>query len=177
MGQKPIAVRIKTDVDSGSNDPDIVTVGEAARRLGVSERTVFRLLKTGELERVDSVFMSAKNGKDDRHDAGSKQRRYKASAISSTHMTDTKHSNDGHALAEQVKQKDAQIAELVRQQQEMTVTIRRLQEQMYELAHLVLSHNAAAAQARAEAELRLQEQASAVSRRGLAGLLGPRPRK
>ena len=54
-------------------------------------------------------------------------------------------------LKQQLQEKDVQIAQLLLAEQEMTQTIKRLQEQMYELAHLVLTHNVAAAQAKAEA--------------------------
>ena len=78
-------------------------------------------------------------------------------------------------LQQQVREKDVQIAQMLQAQQEMAQTIRHLQQQMYELAHLVLTHNVAAAQAKAEAELKAQELAS--SRRGLANLLGTRTKK
>ena len=60
MGQRPIGVRIKGDEASiAPGQTLVVSVGEAARRLGVSERTVFRLLKTGQLERVNSEDLAA----------------------------------------------------------------------------------------------------------------------
>ena len=63
---------------------------------------------------------------------------------------------------------------MLQAQQEMAQTIRHLQQQMFDLAHLVLTHNVAAAQAKAEAELKAQELGA---KRGLANLLGTRTRK
>lgn len=151
----------------------------------MSERTVFRLLKTGVLERVDVpppervVSFDDSNMSDMKSDkADNMSLRHHLSRV--TANSDDSHS-DGNSrlertegLARQVQEKDAQIAQLLQTQQEMTQTYKRLQEQMYELAHLVLSHNAAAAQA--EAELETQAQALTASRRGLSGLLSARKR-
>ncbi len=188
MGQRPIGVRIKAA--SGENtghENVVVSVGEAARLLGVSERTVFRLLKTGVLERVDvpqtkrTVCLNDSCMSDIKADISGKTRLQNSDQRSTSNSNDSHNvGNDGieriKTLVEQVQEKDAQIAQLLQTQQEMTQTYTRLQEQMYELAHLVLSHNAAAAQAKAEAELRAHARESTSSRRGLTGLLGTRKR-
>ena len=192
MGQRPIAVRVKADTAAGAAENDrvddiIVSVGEAARRLDVSERTVFRLLKTGALERVDVPLNALSVKFNDRLMADMNTDKMMIKGKISPHATrlaanDVSHDADMDAqvqvgeLKRQLEEKDAQIARMLLAQQELTQTNRRLHEQMYEMAHLVLSHNVAAAQARAEAELKAQEQALTDSRRGLSSLLGPRKR-
>jgi hypothetical protein len=187
MGQRPIGVRIKDD--EASSTPDalvVVSVGEAARRLGVSERTVFRLLKAGQLERVGSDLLTVKFANNDSHESDKSEiKRHNLSRILPSQRVHSAY--DSHVitviggeehvqmLLQQVREKDVQIAQMLQAQQDMAQTIRHLQQQMYELAHLVLTHNVAAAQAKAEAELKAQELAS--SRRGLANLLGARTRK
>jgi hypothetical protein len=184
MGQRPIGVRIKDD--EASSTPDalvVVSVGEAARRLGVSERTVFRLLKAGRLERVGSEDLVARCANNDSH-MTDKAAQIKRSAsrfksvisLNDSHsMTVMSHEEHVQLLQQQVREKDVQIAQMLQAQQDMAQTVRHLQQQLYELAHLVLTHNVAAAQAKAEAELKAQELVS--SRRVLANLLGARTRK
>ncbi len=185
MGQRPIGVRVRAaSGEKAEQETVVVSVGEAARSLGVSERTVFRLLKSGALERVDLpmpdriVSFNDSNVSDMKNDK--KSNRSKPDSLSGDY-------DDGHnvgssdleriaSLTRQLREKDAQIAQLLQTQQDLTQTYRRLQEQMYELAHLVLSHNAASAQARGEAELKAQSQTPTASRRGLSGLLGARKR-
>ena len=185
MGQRPVAIRIRVDKPNVARGEHVVVgVAEAARRLNVSERTVYRMLKSGELERgniagdADTIGsnmsdMTVKFKRDK-----SRQNVVKMSELSDMNDADNASDTDGRVdvLQRQVGEKDAQIAQLLTTQQELTRTIQRLQEQMYELAHLVLSHNAVAAQAKAEAELKAQ-QAQAKNKSGLAGLLGSRGRK
>lgn len=175
---------------SSAESETVCSISEAARRLGVSERTIFRLLKTGVLERVEpgEELNSFKNGSDisSNNDAvmsdinkfffsKSKLKFYDVSVkMSDKNKILTDNNVNGHFLCEQIRQKDIHILHLLRSQQEMAQTIQRLQEQMFELAHLVLTHNAAAAQAKVESELKAQEQSS---RRGLANLLSSRNRK
>ena len=223
MGQRPIAIRVRTKAEglrSGSvetharggsfaanNTPPgaaegmlkkytsvesetVCSINEAAMRLGVSERTIFRLLKTGELERVEpdvdldgidqknvnqpnsGIFMS--------DTINSNRPRSKPKYHSLSFKMSDKYDNmtDNNVinklLYEQITEKDIQISHLLRSQQDMAQTIKRLQEQMFELAHLVLSHSVAAAQAKTESELKAQEQSSC---RGLANLISSKNRK
>ncbi len=185
MGQRPVAIRIRVDKPNVACDEHVVVgVAEAARRLNVSERTVYRMLKTGELERGNTADNTDNCGSN-MADMTVKFKRIKSrsNAVSMSHLADMDTAGDAggatnqeETLKRQLEEKDAQIAQLLTTQQELTRAIQRLQEQMYELAHLVLSHNAAAAQAKAEAELKAQ-QAQAKNKSGLAGLLGSRGRK
>lgn len=188
MGQRPIAIHIKVPRPDAAHDEHVVVgVAEAARRLDVSERTVYRLLKAGILERgspscnydsggTDDALMSDKPGSiNGVRDTGAI---VKMSAMSDNTAENGSVERDPRIehLQRQLDSKDAQIAQLLDVQQELAQTIRRLQEQMYELAHLVLTHNVAAAQAKAEAELKAQQE-QAKGRGGLTGLLGSRGRR
>lgn len=168
----------------------VCSVSEAARRLGVSERTIFRLLKSEQLERVkpenDDQSLSASDGINVKFDIAMsdkkmslfKQMRSEDGKLS-VEMSDINgNMTDKDAmckfLGNQIREKDIQISQMLRSQQEMAQTIQRLQEQMFELAHLVLTHNVAAAQAKTESEIKAQEHSS---RRGLTNLLGVRNRR
>lgn len=188
MGQRPIAIRIKVPRPDAAHDEHVVVgVAEAARRLDVSERTVYRLLKAGVLERGFSSCNPDNPDDNDTVNSDNLDRismlRDSGAVVKMSVMSDNTASNGSiqrdprvEHLQRQLDSKDAQIAQMLDVQQELAQTIRRLQEQMYELAHLVLTHNVAAAQAKAEAELKAQQE-QAKGRGGLTGLLGSRGRR
>jgi len=109
-----------------------ITISEAARRLNVSERTIYRMLKSGKLTRryvSDNVRLIS-----DEVDKLSSNRGSEAS-VNIGHMSDTM----PDSLRQQLAEKDAQIAELLARQREMSQMLERLQEQLYELTRYVLS--------------------------------------
>ena len=184
MNRKTIAIRLKVGKSDADNaNAAIVGVTEAASRLGVSERTIYRLLKSGELERIDKSDENMLSEIHVRHlsDISTGKAESRSDALKNMsdksdeiyfRKSDIASINDIELLKQQLGAKDTQIAQLLLTQQEMTQTLQRLQEQMYELAHLVLTHNVAVAQAKADAELKLQAKDASSERRGWTGLLG-----
>ena len=185
MGQAPITIRMRVVKPSVAHEEHVfLGVSEAARSLNVSERTVYRMLKSGELEREDGRKITDNGGRN------VSVLKREANVVFSHNnveimpnmsdidgMNKTKQAETSSEILKlQIEEKDGQIAQLLSEQKELTRTVQRLQEQMYELAYLVLTHNAAAAQAKAEAELKAQE-VRARQRGGLAGLLGNKGRK
>lgn len=113
-----------------------ITISEAARRLNVSERTVYRMLKSGKLTRLyqyDSVRLLS----DEVDDLGSN--RGSNMSVNVSQMADA----PSEPLRQQLAEKDALIAELLARQREMSQMLERLQEQLYELTRYVLSQTKA----------------------------------
>jgi hypothetical protein len=136
-------------METTSNEPapqeiKAITITEAAQRLGVSERTIYRRLQAGKLQRVN---MSDRNMGSVRqtlllHPHTETENELCVSEVSDN-MSDNSVTVAIETLRGELENKDAQIAKLIDSQQEMTQTLRQLQEQMFELARLVLSHQAA----------------------------------
>jgi excisionase family DNA binding protein len=120
---------------------DLVGITEAAQRLGVSERTVYRMLRSGKLKRVIS---SDEQGKYVRLKVSEKEKTFIALGADLSVTSDKTADSRQEDIHKAVREKDAQIAQLLEQQRELQQQIGRLQEQMFELARLVLSQNAAA---------------------------------
>lgn len=168
MGQRPISIRIKMrSGDGASDDYILLSVGEVAHRLGISERTVFRRIRSGELERADpspaATDLAVRNSlmTDIKTDIKPNLR-----VLSNDYvrlMTD----NDRHkprddsgedreetqSLRSQLREKDIQIAQLMCTQGQLNETIQRLQDQLYEMSHLILSHHIEMEQSRLRADL------------------------
>lgn len=109
-----------------------ISITEAARRLNVSERTVYRMLKSGKLTRhyvSDSVRILSDEVDALRSNIGSNPQN------SVSNMSDTM----PDSLRQQLAEKDAQIAQLLARQRELSQMLERLQEQVYELTRFVLS--------------------------------------
>jgi excisionase family DNA binding protein len=110
---------------------DTITITEAARRLNVSERTVYRMLKSGKLTRVyryDSVRILSVDVENLRSNT------YSIVSDNVSHLSE----RDMESLRGQIAEKDMQIAQLLARQQEMSKMLERLQEQLYELTRYVL---------------------------------------
>jgi len=131
--QEPLSVRGEDDAVDRT-----ISIGEAARLLGVSERTIYRMLRSGKLVRVS---MSDKNVRT--------QVKVKASTfkLGADHggLSDSGSLCPPEDLRRDLQHRDAQIAqllttqqELLATQQELTKTIQRLQDQIFELACLVV---------------------------------------
>lgn len=109
-----------------------ISIIEAARRLNVTERTVYRMLKSGRLTRhfeYDNVRIMS--------DEIEILRSNKTDKVTKNvrHMSDT----NQEPLRRQLEEKDTQIAQLLAQQRETSQLLERLQEQLYELTRFVLS--------------------------------------
>ncbi|HLV78632.1 MAG TPA: helix-turn-helix domain-containing protein [Chthonomonadaceae bacterium] len=119
-----------------------LSITETAMHLGVSERTVYRRLKEGKLRRS----VSDKKGRHVRLilDLSSGTGHSKATdrGVMSDNMSDRISVAAWEALQQELRAKDEQIAGLIEQRQEMQAALQRLQEQIFELAHLTLSQNA-----------------------------------
>src|SRR5579871_6131665 len=120
------------DTTSMSKD-ETISISEAARRLKVSERTIYRMMKAGKLTRQyehDSVRLMSDEVRQfaplQDHDLSDYVRQVSDSAPQPLHQ--------------QISEKDAQIAQLLAQQREMGQLLDRLQAQLYELTQYVLSH-------------------------------------
>lgn len=111
---------------------EYLTITEAAQRLKVSERTVYRMMKSGKLKRVklsDTVRLLA--SEIEALSANPDEMRPENVRYMSVSELET--------LQKQLSDKDAIIAELLARQREMSVMMERLQEQLYELTRYVLS--------------------------------------
>ena len=75
-----------------------------------------------------------------------------------------------HSLRSQLREKDVQIAQLMRTQGQLNETIQKLQDQLFEMSHLILSHHVEMEQARLKADLERTNIESNKSR--LSRLLG-----
>ncbi|HZT41822.1 MAG TPA: helix-turn-helix domain-containing protein [Chthonomonadaceae bacterium] len=118
-----------------------LSITEAALRLGVSERTVYRMLREGKLRRL----MSDKSGRNvrlDEEDVELTNARFAiVRDVLSDNMSDKVPADLLEELRQELREKDEQIARLIEQQREMSVAMQRLQDQMFELARLTLSQN------------------------------------
>jgi|SRR5579871_2950450 len=125
-----------------------LTIREAAGRLGVSERTVYRRLRSGKLRatnlseiEVSDVSMTVVTSRQISPKEASQN--CHSESICDKMSDDTVTTSAMEALRAEIRAKDAQIAKMLEVQHEMAQTVQRLQEQMFELARLVLTQNAA----------------------------------
>ena len=122
-----------------------ISITEAALRLGVSERTIYRMLREGKLHRI----VSDKNRRSVRLygewvDVDASHRAVAGEVVSdklSDNLPGIVPDELLKALRQELREKDAQIERLIEQQREMTAALNRLQDQMFELARLTLSQN------------------------------------
>ena len=125
-------------------EAEAMGISEAARKLGISERTVYRMLKTGKMKRVS---IPDKNVSDVRVEGNRESYTQKVEndvmvAEKNTDiMTNILTEAIVEGLKEEIREKDVQIAKLLESQREMTQSVQKLQDQMFELARLVLSQN------------------------------------
>ena len=128
------------------------TITEAAIYLKVSERTIYRMIEAGILTRLRGVDKNGKNvtfvkGKmlDEAEKLSSSVA--KMSQVSDNSTSDTSIAKEGmqtdckselESLRVELEAKDIQIKHLLATQQELAQSVQRFQEQMYELARLVL---------------------------------------
>lgn len=113
-----------------------VTIAEAARRLKVSERTVYRRIKSGKIQCVNlsdtkSVPKVIISEKKTVSDVKMSDNLVKAQAGTSLQEMAT--------LRAELQARDAQIESLIAGQREMNQTIQQLNQQIYELAKFVLA--------------------------------------
>lgn len=118
------------------NKDETITITEAARRLNVSERTVYRLMKTGRLTRIyqyDNVRLMS--------DEVAKLNSIRGHNVSDSvsKVPESMPVRSPERLDVQLAEKDAQIAQLLARQKEMSQMLERLQEQLYELTRYVLA--------------------------------------
>lgn len=122
-----------------SSESVALPIAEAAIRLGVSERTVYRMLKEGKLERSD---MS-----DNRqtivvlNEVQKSIQSHEPSFLSDIRdiMSGKMAEKAIEALREEMQEKDRLINVLMENQREMILTIHGLQEQLRELSQWVLA--------------------------------------
>ena len=118
--------------------PETISILEAARRLNVSERTVYRMMKSGILTRkyeYDSVRLMSEEVS-----RLMALRRIESDILVSEDVSQVvrpiameRSSADHDSLRLQLMEKDAQIAQLLSRQREMGVMVERLQEHLHEL--------------------------------------------
>jgi excisionase family DNA binding protein len=116
--------------------PQTISVTEAAHRLGVSERTVYRRLQAGKLHRADvsdNRLTQVVTGTEI-----SSQNQVFMSDIDSE-MSDITSEDTWNALWQELKEKDRLIASLLENQREMIQAIQQMQQQMHELSSWVLA--------------------------------------
>lgn len=124
----------------------VVTVREAAERLGVSERTIYRRLKAG---RLTPCVVSNPGVSSDDLSVIVNRVEIDNGCVGECQLTsqDVKQVPDPsleqayqHVL-QTLEKRDTEIARMIECQHEMTQTIVRLQEQMFELTRLVIALN------------------------------------
>ncbi len=115
----------------------ITSVEEAAREFGVSERTIYRKLRSGQFQRVKKSMSFVNNYADSSRDHQTQIVSQNVSQMSNN--SDILLTSKMAALQEEANRKDAEIARLTAVQHELTQTVQRLQEQIFELARLTLS--------------------------------------
>lgn len=110
----------------------VVSIAEAARRLGVSERTVYRRVKSGQIQRVNLSDTKIKSQVICDTIASE-------SSVKVSDKTQESRQDDIALLRAEVQSRDAQIDSLIAHQREMNQTIQQLNQQIYELARLVFT--------------------------------------
>lgn len=141
----------------GDSEPvsKVLQVRHAANALGVSERTVYRRLRSGKLEQLPVMKQTA----DIVMSAVSEERvieviQDRITSQINRLMCQGDMTNDNlSALRQEMAKKDAQIYTLLETQQELTRTIQKLQAQIFELARLALIQPAKVDEKPAEAPL------------------------
>ncbi|GEM_PF-4750033 len=109
-----------------------VPIAEAARILGISERTVYRRIKSGDIRRdkvsdreaVARVFCEGITVE---------------SVVKMSDTVDFPQNTEVAAIRAEVAARDAQIESLIANQREMNQTIQQLNQQLYELARLIFA--------------------------------------
>ncbi|MCW3098536.1 MAG: hypothetical protein JWL77_4154 [Chthonomonadaceae bacterium] len=147
-------------------------VRQAANMLGISERTVYRRLRSGKLEQLpteshstDSVMSFVS---EERMEAILQDRI--ASKLDKMVCQNDMTNDKLAALRQELAHKDAQIRTLLENQQELTHTIQKLQTQIYELARLALTQPAKAEEKPVETSAE-NEILSPKPNQGIRGLL------
>ena len=159
-----------------------VTVREAAKRLRLSERTVYRRLRSGKLDLAELSALSVTESTDIKAVS-----RPVVIGISDPVMNlsvTNDNVSDGYSPLEKIRDlesdlrnKDLQIALLIESQRELNQTVQRIQEQMFELARLVLLQGSAKSAASATAVSQADMQTTAENRSFLSRLFGARDKK
>src|SRR5262249_3307192 len=124
------------------NNPEprqIVSIRETADELGVSERTIYRMLRAGKLVRIKQRVGNVTIVTDNNRQIGRNKIETPVKLASNmSKMSDSVTGVELEMLRAALRDKDSQIEQLIANQREMNQTIQRLQEQMFELARLVL---------------------------------------
>jgi len=118
----------------------VLRVRHAANTLGISERTVYRRLRSGKLEQLPTEIPLNDNVMTFVSEAtvieliSTQIDPHLSKLACQNDMTNDKLS----ALRQELENRDAQIQTLLENQKELTLTIQKLQAQMFELARLAL---------------------------------------
>ena len=122
------------------NPDENLSVTEAAQRLGVSERTVYRMMKAGKLPSVSR----GKTGPRTRTTLTQSRplppnQPVESLSKMSDNTTFTRLEKEIVGLREELKRKESQIGQLIQSNLETQVSLNKIQEQMIEMARLILS--------------------------------------
>lgn len=114
-----------------------ISISEAARILKRSERTIYRMIRSGEIKcvkmsdkRLTNVILNNHLQPVDRD----------TEADNSVKMSDTKDNRNQELIQQELREKDHQISKLIDNQKEMLVTIHQLQAQVQELSRWIMDH-------------------------------------
>jgi hypothetical protein len=119
-----------------SAQPQTLSVTEAAHRLGVSERTVYRRLQTGKLQRVN---MSDNRQTQVLTEADILSQMESFVSDSKANVSDISSEETRNTLRQELQEKDRLIASLLENQREMIQTIQQMQQQLHELSSWILA--------------------------------------
>src|SRR5688572_978509 len=113
-----------------------VTIAEAARRLGVSERTIYRRLREGKIQRVNLSDTRLTNVTLSENCPTRNARRM---TDNGRVLSDTPDGEAIETLKREMAEKDRLIANLLDNQRELVQTVNQQQQQLHELAKWVLA--------------------------------------
>ncbi len=119
-------------------------VRQAANTLGISERTVYRRLRSGKIDQLPTESYVADSVMSDGSDKALAESLLSQIAPHLERLACQSDMTDGKlsVLRQELAGRDEQIRSLLENQQELTRTIQNLQGQIYELARLALLQTA-----------------------------------
>ena len=142
------------------------SISQAAERLGVTERTVYRMLRAGKIRRIRVSDESDKYVR--------KVLRWASGTISEVHgdagpasnVSDNSLTQVLHALEAQLQQKDEQIRRLLDVQQELAKSVERVQGKLFDVSQAVIALQSELQHARAQSAAAESESGNSPRKRG-----------
>ena len=125
------------DTMLSKNLTEPISIPEAARRLRMSERTIYRMIKSGKL---DSVKMSDNSMTKVILSPTYLSQSYTNISDNTVNLSDIKTEWEWDTLKKELHEKDEHIRKLIDNQTDLIATIHQLQGQVHELSRWILDH-------------------------------------